>query len=186
MAPFRLPDDQSRLDFELLRHTSASLYFSREILTEHLGWLREHQYLVHTFDCSGWTSEDDFHVQVGRNPAFLGYKGRNVQAFNDRLCQIGVPEGGGAALAFCSFDVFHRLSPENAWHVLDVIACWSRFFLLTGKRLLVLVHSDDRGLLIKPVGARPVFWNSTERVRHALQRREEARKAAGPTEETPG
>jgi hypothetical protein len=182
MAPFRWPDDRSRLDFELLRHTSVSLYSSREVLAEHLGWLRKHQYLVHSFDCSGWVSEEDFHVQVGLNPAFLGYTGRNPAAFNDRLCQIEVPEVGGTALAFFSFDVFHRLSPEHAWHILDIIACWSRVRLLTGRRLLALVHSDDRNISVKPVGATPVFWNWTERGRNAREKREEARKNAGPPE----
>ncbi len=182
MAPFRWPDDSSRLDWELLRHTPVALYFSREVLAEHVGWLRGPHYLVHTFDCSGWASEEDFHAGVSRTLAFQGYYGRNLDAFNDCLCGIGVPEGGGTALAFLSFDTLFKMSPARSWHLLDIIACWSRFFLLTGRRLLALVHSDDRHICIKPVGARPVLWNGTESTRHLREKWEQARKDAGPPE----
>jgi hypothetical protein len=163
MASLRWPEDAGRLDFELMRESPVTLYRSLDVLHEHVAWLRRHGYLVHEFDCSGWRSEEDFHAAVGRNPAFLGYTGRNVNAFNDRLCQIEVPEQGGTALAFLSFDVLHRLSPRHAWHVLDVVARWSRSFLLAGRRLMALVQSNDPGLRVEPVGARPVLLNGEER-----------------------
>jgi hypothetical protein len=140
------------------------------VLADHLAWLRRHGYLVHEFDCSGWRSEEDFHAEIGRNPVFLGYTGRNMAAFNDRLCQIEVPEEGGTALAFLSFNVLHSLSPERSWHVLDIVARWSRFFLLTGRRLMALVQSDDPNLRVEPVGARPVLLNSDERRREMRRR----------------
>jgi Barstar (barnase inhibitor) len=170
MASLRWPEDSDRLDFDLMRESPVALYHAPDVLLEHVAWLRRHGYLVHEFDCSGWSSEEDFHVQVGRNPAFLGYSGRNVTAFNDRLCQIEVPEEGGTVLAFLAFDVFHRLSPEPARHVLDVVARWSRFYLLTGRRLLALVQSDDPALRLEPVGASPVPLNAVEKVREARQR----------------
>lgn len=184
MAPFRWPDDAGRLDFDLLRESPVSLYFSVEVLGEHLGWLREHQYLVHSFDCSRWASEGDFHTDVGRSLAFPNYYGRNLDAFNDCLHGIDVPEDGGTVMAFLAFDTFFSLSPDRHWHILDIIACRSRSFLLQGRRLLALVHSGDRHLGIKPVGARPVLWNSTERGRHMREQLEEARKMARPPEET--
>jgi hypothetical protein len=78
-------------------------------------------------------------------------------------------------LAFLSFDVLHRLSPERAWHILDIIARWSRFFLLISKRLMVLVQSDDADLRIKPLGARPIVLNIEERRKEMRSRREAAR-----------
>jgi RNAse (barnase) inhibitor barstar len=131
MAPFRLPDDLNRLDYELLRHSPVTLYHSREVLARHAEWLGRHQYLVHSFDCSGWASEEDFHTVVSQALAFPAYYGRNLAAFNDCLCAVEVPEDGGTALVFVAFDVFHRLSPEACWHVLDIIARWSRHFLLS-------------------------------------------------------
>src|SRR5262245_30241288 len=130
MPTFRWPDDSDRLDFELLRESPVARYFSREVFAEHVVWLREHGYVVHAFDCTPWTAEEDFHAEVGRNPAFLGYAGRNVAAFKDRLCQIEVAEEGGTALTFLAFDAFLTRCPEAAPAVLDVIATWSRSFLL--------------------------------------------------------
>jgi hypothetical protein len=174
MAPFRWPDDSTRLDFQLLRHTSVSLYFERDVLGEHIAWLREHQYLVHSFDCSNWSCEDDFHIEFSRVLGLHDYRGRNMNAFNDRLCRLDVSEAGGTAFAFLSFNSFCCKAAEPSWHLLDVIALWSRYFLLTGRRLLALVHSDDRAFHIKPVGAQPVYWNSTERVRHTHEQRRKA------------
>src|SRR5262245_5876455 len=133
MPHLRWPEDANRLDFELLRDSAVTLGRSREVLAEHAAWLRRHGYLV---------------------PA---YYGRNLDAFNDCLCGVEVPEEGGMALAFLSFDVLHRLSPERAWHVLDIVARWSRFFLLTGRRLMALVQTDAPRFQVKPVGARPVL-----------------------------
>lgn len=179
MVPLRRPEDVKRLDFDLMRESPVTLYRAREVLAEHLAWLRRHGYVVHEFDCLSWSSEEDFHAAVGHNPAFLGYTGRNVAAFNDRLCQIEVPGEGGTVLAFFSFDVLHSLSPDHAWHVLDIVARWSRFFLLTGRRLMALVQTDDPGLRIEPVGARPIRLNGDERGREMRSRLEAARSRSG-------
>jgi hypothetical protein len=176
MATFRKPDDANRLDFELLRHTPVSLYFSPDVLAEHVAWLREHDYLVQLFDCSAWASEEDFHTDVSRVLGFPDYYGRNLAAFSDCLCGIDVPGNGGAVLVFHSFDRFFRVSPECCWHILDIIALWSRFFLLYGRRLIALVHSDDNALRVPPVGATPVLPNRDEQSRHAW---EQIRKARG-------
>jgi hypothetical protein len=163
----------------------VTLYRSREVLAEHLAWLRGHDYAVHEIDCSGWKSEADFHDAVSRTLGFPNYYGRNLDAFNDCLCGIEVPEEGGTVLAFLAFDVLHGLSPERAWHVLDIVARWSRFFLLTGRRLMALVQTEDPGLQVKPVGARPVLLNGDERGREVRSRLEavRARKNTGGNEE---
>jgi len=70
---------------------------------------------------------------------------------------------------------FELLRETSVWHILDIIACRSRGLMLLGRRLMALVHSDDRNLRIKPVGARPVLWNSTERVMHSRAQLEAAR-----------
>ena len=186
MAPFRWPDDCGGLDYELLRHTPVSLYFSRQILDQHVAWLRDHEYLVRPFDCSGFASEEDFHAEASRVLGFPDYYGRNLAAFSDCLCSIEVPEAGGTALVFRGFDAFFRVSPECCWHVLDIIACWSRSFLLTGRRLLALVHSDDPQLRVGPVGARPVLWNGAERAMHAREKLEAARKNTDSPEKGTG
>jgi RNAse (barnase) inhibitor barstar len=162
MATFRWPDDADRLDFRLLSESAVLLYFSREVLAKHLDWLRQHGYRVHAFDCSGWGGEENFHTAVSRSLEFSGYYGRNLNAFGDCLGTINIPEDGGTALVFLSFDAWFARSPAACWHVLDIIAIQSRSFLLTGRRLLALVHSEDREIGIKPVGAQPVNCHWTE------------------------
>ncbi len=180
MASFRWPNDAARLDFELLREAAVSLYFSHQVLSEHVEWLGQHGYTVHFFDASDWRSEDDFHEAIQR-VLFPAYGGRNLNAFNDWICRIEVPEEGGVVLAFLAFDTLFRAEPEGAWHVLDILAKWSRFFLLTGRRLLTLVQSDDADLgnKLKPVGGRPILLNRPEAARYGRERRERARRDSG-------
>jgi hypothetical protein len=183
MAPFRTPEDAGRLDFELLRLSPVSLYFSREVLAEHVAWLREHSYAVHTFDCSDWQDEQDFHVAACRSLNFPNYYGHNLAAFKDCLCGINVSEEGGAALAFLAFDAFWRKSPETCWHILDLVAIWFRYFLLKGLRLLALVHSGDRDIHFRPVGASPVLWNRTESARYVREKWPAAREKPPPADD---
>jgi hypothetical protein len=183
MAPFRTPEDAGRLDFELLRLSRVSLYFSREVLAEHVTWLRDHDYAVHAFDCSGWQDEQDFHASIRRSLCLPDYDGSNLAAFNDRLCRIEVPEEGGTALAFLAFDAVWRKWPETCWHLLDIIALWSRYFSLKGLRLLALVHSGDRDIRIRPVGASPVLWNRTESARHVREKWQAAREKTPPADD---
>jgi RNAse (barnase) inhibitor barstar len=179
MAPLRWPEDANRLDFDLLRESPVTLYHSREVLAEHLAWLRNNGYTIHEFDCSGWSTEEDFHDAASRTLGFPGYYGRNLAAFNDCLCAIKVPEEGGTVLAFRSFDVFHRNTLGGAWHILDIVARWSRYFLLTGRRLMALIQSDDPKFRVEPVGARPILLNTEERRRMTLAKLEDARKRWG-------
>jgi RNAse (barnase) inhibitor barstar len=174
MGVFRWPDDAGRLDFELLRESAAALYFSRGVLAEHTSWLRGHGYVVHDFDCTGWAGEEGFHNAVACDLRFPDYYGQNLAAFNDCLCSVDITEEGGLVLVFTGFDRWHATAPDCAWAVLDIIARWSRFFLLEGKRLLALVQSDDRGIRLPPVGAQPVLWNRSEQVAYARARVAEA------------
>jgi hypothetical protein len=133
----------------------------------------------HFTSFAGRKSEEDFHDAASSTLGFPSYYGRNLDAFNDCLCGIAVPEEGGTALAFRSFDVLYRLSPRSAWHILDIVARWSRFFLLTGRRMMALVQSDDPGLRVEPVGARPVLLNKDEQRRETLSRLEATRRKSG-------
>jgi RNAse (barnase) inhibitor barstar len=138
------------------------LYFSCDVLAEHLGRLQQYGYVVHSFDCSVWSCEEDFHSQVSRQLNFPSYYGRNLPAFHDCLSGVEVPEVGGVALAFLSFDLPFTKFPDWSRDILDIIAVNSRRFSLTGQRLLALVQSNDPGIEIGPVGACPVALNPTE------------------------
>jgi RNAse (barnase) inhibitor barstar len=162
VAPFRQPDDSQRLDWRLLQCSPVTRYASRRILADDIAWLQEHGYIVHSFDCCGWTDWPEFHTQASEILHFPDYYGRNLNAFNDCLGDIPVPDAAGTALVFLAFDRFHRNTAGRAHAILDIIASNSRRFSLTGKRLLALVQCDDPSLVLGDVGASPVMMNPKE------------------------
>jgi RNAse (barnase) inhibitor barstar len=162
MAVFRLPEDHNRLDWRLLQCSPITLYFSRDLLTEHVDWFREQAYQVRSFDCAACPTEASFHQAVGQTLGLPASYGGNLDSFNDYLGQLEVPDASGTALVFVAFDCHYRQSPNRAWAFLDVIAGNARQFLLTGQRLLALVQSDDPTLDLQEVGACPVMVNPAE------------------------
>lgn len=156
------PNESTRLDWRILQNGAISLYFQRHALADDIAWLREHGYEIHEFDCSQWTSESEFHADVSRDLGFPSWYGRNLNAFNDSLSDLVVPDNGGVALVLVRYDLFVQRLPNVAWHVLDIVDVNSRRFLLFGRRLIALVQSDDPSISFDPVGARPVMWNRRE------------------------
>jgi RNAse (barnase) inhibitor barstar len=160
VAVFR--EDEWGLDRQILQRGAICLYFRPEVLEEDVKWFRENQYLIHQFDCATWNSEDDFHTDVDQKLGFPDYYGGNLNAFNDCLSDIEVPDSSGTVLVFLRFDAFAKEFPQVAWNVLDIIETNSRRLLLTGQRLIALVQSDDPAISFEPVGACAVSWNSRE------------------------
>ena len=109
---------------------------------------------------------------LGTRPGFIGdvrrvlefpaHYGENLAAFSDCLSDLPVPEQGGAALEFRHFDAFARRDYQLAYAVLDIVAANARRFLLTGRRVLGLVQSDDPELTFEGLGACPAVWNPRE------------------------
>lgn len=163
MAVFR-DEDLDRLDWRLLQNGAIVLYFRRAVLAEDSAWLRDRGYDVRTLDCAAWQSESDFHRQVAAALDFPGYYGHNLDAFNDCLGDVRVPDEGGVAIAFLRYDHFVAAGGGAAQAVLDIIASNARRHLLFGRRLLALVQSDDPRTAFEPVGATAVSWNPRERL----------------------
>ena len=165
MAVFRhleVSEQYNRLDWCLLQNGSVTLYLRPEFLAEDAAWLEAQGYRVDAFDCSAWTSERLMHEALSEGLDFPNYYGRNLDAFNDCLGRLEVPEESGRVLIFRRYDLFAARFPRVAWPVLDILECQSRFLLLFGRRLLTLVQSDDPETSFEPVGARPVMWNRRE------------------------
>jgi RNAse (barnase) inhibitor barstar len=161
MAIFRYEDLQ-RVDWELLQNDPIALYYRKEILESDLSWLREYEYDVDQFNCKDWQKEDDLHEAFAIQLKFPAYYGRNLDALNDCLGDLVIPEQSGRVLVFHRYDQFVVQFPEVAEHVLDIIASQARSFLLFGLRLIILVQSDNPRLTFNPVGACPVTWNRRE------------------------
>ena len=90
------------------------------------------------------------------------YYGKNLASWIDCVGELAVPDEGGMVLVFRRYDAFAKTQPQFAQTILDSLETTSRRFLLTGRRLLALVQSDDPRIRFERVGAMPVTWNPRE------------------------
>lgn len=83
---------------------------------------------------------------------------------------LEVPEIGGLVLVLEHFDRYSngagaeimRSGRSEAEVVLDIFACASRRFLLTGRRLMTLAQSDDPRIHFERLGGASTQWNTRE------------------------
>ena len=158
----KAPAEVERLDWKLLERGAVTLYHKGAVLSQDLGWFRQQRYVIHELDAAGWAAPADFHVEVQRVLNFPEYYGKNLASWIDCVAELSVPDESGMALVFRRYDSFARTQPQLAQTILDSIETSSRRFLLTGRRLLALVQSDDPRIRFERVGAMPVTWNPRE------------------------
>jgi len=163
MAAFSTDESEwQRLDLRLLQNSPVALYFRPEVLNEDVVQLRSVGYGIDDFDCTLWRTDSDFHADISARLAFPSYYGRNLDAFNDCIGEIEIPESAGRAIVFRRFDLFAQREPGVAQDILDIMASTSWHFLLFGRRLLTIAQSDDPAIAFASVGAHPVMWNPRE------------------------
>lgn len=163
MALFRNePREWDRLDWRLLQNGAVTLYHRVSILAEDSAWLQREGYRVYVLDAAAWDSAARFHDDARRVLGFPDHYGCNLAAWIDHLGELKVPDKGGVALQFRHYDVFARAEPRMAHTILDSVESTSRRLLLTGRRMLALVQSDDARIRFERVGAVPVTWNPRE------------------------
>lgn len=163
MAIFRNePEEFQRLDLVLLQNGAVTLYFRSQVLAEDVKWLKRNDYRVDSLECSVWFSESEMHEALSGGLEFPGYYGRNLDALNDCIGDIEIPDEGGRVVVFNRYDFFAARFPDTAWSILDIMEINSRRLLLFGRRLIVLVQSDDPEIFFEPIGGRPVLWNRRE------------------------
>src|SRR6185295_8045135 len=158
----KAPTEIQRLDWQLLERGAVSLYYKSSVLSGDLGWFRQQRYAIHELDASRWTTPDDFHAAAQVALKFPAYYAKNLASWIDCLAELPVADDGGTVLAFRRYDAFARSQPQLAQTILDSIETTSRRFLLTGRRFLALVQSDDPRIRFERVGAMPVTWNPRE------------------------
>lgn len=158
----KAPAEPQRLDWRLLERGAIALYYRSSVLSADLGWLRHQNYLIHELNASAWDNADVFHADARRVLGFPAYYSSNLASWIDCLAELEVPDESGMALVFRRYDVFAKAQPHLAQTILDSIESTSRRFLLTGRRLLALVQSDDPRIRFDRVGAMPVTWNPRE------------------------
>ena len=158
----KAPAEAERLDWKLLERGAVALYHKSSILSSDLGWFRQQRYVIHELDAGAWATPDVFHADAQRLLGFPSYYARNLASWIDCLAEMQVPDEAGTAIVFRRYDCFAKAQPQLAQTVLDSIESTSRRFLLTGRRLLALVQSDDPRIRFERVGAMPVTWNPRE------------------------
>lgn len=158
----KAPDETQRLDWKLLERGAIALYHKSSVLSGDIGWFRQQQYVVHELNAGQWNTPEAFHADVQRGLDFPSYYAKNLASWIDCLPELPVPDEGGMLLVFRRYDAFAKAQPQLAQTILDSIESTSRRFLLTGRRLIALVQSDDPRLRFERVGALPVTWNPRE------------------------
>jgi RNAse (barnase) inhibitor barstar len=158
----KAPTEVQRLDWRLLERGAIALYHKGSVLSQDIAWFRQNGYVVHELDGVHWSTPAAFHVDAQRALGFPDYYGRNLAAWFDCLAELPVADDGGTLLVFRRYDAFMKSQPQLAQTILDSIESTSRRYLLTGRRLLALVQSDDPRIRFERVGALPVTWNPRE------------------------
>ncbi len=166
MAFFRRKEkalaESARLDWTLMERGAVALYHKPSILSADLAWFRQQKYVVRELEAAAWSTPQAFHADVKRVLGFPSHYAPNLMSWVDCLGELEVPDDGGLVIAFRGYDVFAKAQPQLAQTILDSIESTSRRFLLTGRRLLALVQSNDPRIRFERVGAMPVTWNPRE------------------------
>ena len=158
----KAPAEVQRLDWKLLERGAIALYYKSSVLSGDIGWFRQHRYTIHELDAGSWNDAAAFHADAQRLLSFPSYYSKNLASWIESLAELPVPDESGMLLVFRRYDAFARAQPQFAQTILDSIESTSRRFLLTGRRLIALVHSDDPRIRFERVGALPVTWNPRE------------------------
>jgi hypothetical protein len=146
------------------------LYRDPAILAQDMRWLTNEKYQLYSLDCQRWISDDLMHADWQLILSFPDYYGRNLDAFNDCLSDLSVPDVGGTALVLGRFDAYSKKAGAVVMHsgrtgaevVLDILARTSRYFLLTGRRFFTLVHTNDPTADYGRLGGESAQWNRHE------------------------
>lgn len=138
------------------------MYLRPVVLEDDITWLTENAYKIDRLDCSGWHDTETAHTALAEALGFPDYYGRNLDALNDCMRDLEVPDDSGRVIVLERFDVPAGAISDFAYVVLDIIASIARDKLLFGRRLLALVQSNDPKLGFPPVGATSVSWNPRE------------------------
>jgi RNAse (barnase) inhibitor barstar len=159
-------NEYGAIDYGILRDGGISLYRRTDYLEEDTERLLEAGYKLLRIDCKEWKSQLDMHDSLSEKLSFPPYYGKNLDALDDVITEVDVPVVGGLALLLLRYNEFatgiSSTYPLLAEAILDILSRASREFLLTGKRFLTLVQSDDPRLSFPKLGGSVPSWNMRE------------------------
>jgi RNAse (barnase) inhibitor barstar len=179
MANFKADEiNVEQLDWIVLRDGGVCLYWQQKTLADDVNWLKSSGYRIISFDttewqsASEWESESRMHESLKAHLSFPDYYGKNLDALDEcMLDDLVVPDSGGLALVLNHYDCFckpaHNLPLDErstAEVVLSIFAEAVRYHMLFGRRLLILVQSDDPKIQFGRLGSVAALWNHRERL----------------------
>lgn len=171
MTVFNANDvSDQQLDWTILRDGGVALYWRPEVLEGDITWLRSNGYRIIEFDAGEWNSEGQMHEALMPRLSFPDYYGRNLDALNDCMWEdIEIPDEGGLVLVFRRYDHFARAmqiarvdTRSFAEIVLHVFARAVRYHMLFGRRLMIIVQSDNPRVRFENLAAVAADWNPRE------------------------
>lgn len=151
-------------DWQLLQNGSVHRYRDRFGLDTASAHLADLDYVVHRLDAGSWLDVAAMHTALATALFFPGYYGRNLDALNECLGDVGRYSYGsdsssaGTVLAIAGFDSLLDIDRPTALGVLDIFARHARLSALYGHAMLCLIETvrDDLG----KVGGTDVFQAS--------------------------
>lgn len=169
MAIFELGDENA-FDYVTIRDGGITIYRNLGHLEEDLQWLRDKRYRIRRVDCASWVSESAMHESLQTVLSFPDYYGKNLDALSDVMPDIEVPNDGGAVLVLSSYDLYANgpgaslagSGLPRCEIVLDILSRTSHEFLLTGRRFLTIIQSNDPHMQYRTLGGRAPSWNRRE------------------------
>ena len=163
MAVFS-PEDGDHLDYQVLAAGGVSLYFQHEVLAEDLASLAIESYEIVQFDEEALDSVEGFHFEARLKLGFPESYEPTVASLRDALSKLAISESGGMALILPGIERIAAEDRNGLQEILEVIFDLSHRFLLTGRRFLALLQSDDPELdyLGDSVAESLIGWNSRE------------------------
>src|SRR4051812_34976170 len=111
-----------------MMNAPMTIYTRRDLFENDISDLQSRGWEGGDFDCRDWTTEDELHDALRVGLGMPDYTGRNVDAMDDSLGDIEVPEATGLMVA-----LEHATDAPRADVLLDVLASASRWWLLFGR-----------------------------------------------------
>ena len=171
MAVFKIDEvNEERPDWSILRFGGVALYWRPQVLADDLNWLEANGYSIASFETADWISEDRLHESLKAKLSFPAYYGNNLNALDECMWDdLVVPDAGGLVLVLNHYDRFVNAALDGrandrstAEIVLDIFARASRYHMLSGRRLIILVQSDDPKIQFGVLGGMAASWNWRE------------------------
>ena len=148
-------------DIQVLQNGPISMYFKLDFLKSDIKSLKEIGYEVIYFDTSNWTIASA-HQDLKEKLSFADYYGDNLNAFNDCLGDFDTKDSCGLVIVFERFDIIADKEMDFCLGFLDVITEQSRQWLLTDRKLICLLQSNNPDLHFEKVGGLNPTWNRQE------------------------